>query len=77
MLYAAVVIALASTSLATTSFIREFGQPDDVPSVDSSLDAEWIEFKQLFNKTYIGGPEENYRQVYYRTPQQELLPYPL
>ena len=77
MLYAAVVIALASTSLANPSFIREFGQPDDVPPVDTSLDADWIEYKQSFNKTYIGGPEENYRQVYYRTPHQELLTYPL
>ena len=63
MLLAVAIIALASFSLATPSFIRGFGKPEDVPSVDVSLDADWIEFKRSFNKTYIGAPEENYRQV--------------
>ena len=63
MLSVAVVITLFTTSLATPSFIRGFGQPDDVPSVDSSLDADWIEYKQSFNKTYIAIAEENYRLV--------------
>lgn len=54
--------ALASKSLATPPFIHGFGQPEDVPSVDSSLDADWIEFKRSFNKTYIGVPEEYYRR---------------
>lgn len=58
----ALLVVLALSSLATASFVREFGQPDDVPPADSSLDSSWAEYQLSFDKSYDSSADEAYRR---------------
>ena len=53
---------IAVMSLTTASYVREFGQADDVPPLDSSLEFSWTEYKLSFNKSY-NSADEIYRFV--------------
>ena len=62
MLYTILAVTFSVTSLAGASIVRELGQPDETPPLDSSLTSSWVEYKLSFNKTY-DGTDETYRLV--------------
>ena len=75
MLYTILAVTISVTSLAEASIVRELGQPDETPPLDSSLDSSWTEYKLSFNKTY-DGTDETYRLVITTAADDILIFFP-